>query len=80
MIRIELSEALLVAAPKICLEGQQAIVTALTCANYETELLNSLLSIPTHTHVGSCKKIQNEIQLSEYSKCLQLGCPNRTLA
>ena len=38
-----------VLAPRTSLAVLQSIVAALTFANYETEVLNSHLSIPTHT-------------------------------
>ena len=36
-------------------QAWQSTVNALPYANYKIEWLDSLLSIPTHRHVGSCK-------------------------
>ena len=55
----------------------QSTVTALPYANYKTEVLDSLLSVPTRMWaVANKDKMSNERRQSEYSMCLQLGCPN----
>ena len=59
------------AVPRKSLAGLLYTVTAMLCANYKIEVLNSLQSIPKH-------KSSYKRQLSEYSICLHLGCPHRT--
>ena len=51
--------AFFVAAPRTSLAGLQSTITALPCANYKTEMLDSLLPIPTHTY-GLWQIITNE--------------------
>ena len=54
-------------ALRTSLAGLQSTETTLPYADYKTEVLDSLLSVPAH-----------KWHLSEYSMCLQLGCPTRT--
>ena len=67
-----------VAAPCTSLAGLQSTETALPYADYKTEVLDSLLSIPTQMWAVEINdKLPYERQLSDYSMCLQLGYPNR---
>ena len=67
------------AAPGTSPAELQSTVTALPYTDFKTEVLDSLLSIPTHMRAVANKvKMSNERQLKEYSMGHQLGCPNRT--
>ena len=61
-----------VAAPRTTLAGLQSTVTALPFDDFETEVLDSLLSLPTHTHtwaVANKDQLSNVRQLLKYSNC-----------
>ena len=76
---LNLSWLFFVAAPRTSMAGLQYTVTALPNTNVKKEMLDSLLSKPSLTWaVASKDKLSNEIQLSDYSMSLLLGCPNMT--
>ena len=65
--------------PRTSLTGLQSTVTALSDANYMTDVLDSAVSIPTHLWaVANKDKLSNKILLSEYNMCLQLRRPKKT--
>ena len=57
-----------VAVSRTSLAGLQTTVTTLPCADYTTEVQDSLLSILTHIQVVANEgKLSNEGQLTEYN-------------
>ena len=69
-----------VARPRTSLACLQSTVTALPNAECKTEVLHSLLSIPTHKWaVAKNDESSNEAPLLEYSTSHQLRCYNETI-